>query len=200
VVLGTSAIEVGIDMNFLALVMEATFWPSAIQRLGRVGRFEAGTALIFSGRTFEPYLKDQSAWDRTDFEREILQQALLEPSEAMIGGEMFRGDSFSFALIDADTHRSYFYDQSIFAMFDIEEAIQDWRLLSLAERREVLRDWDVAPTAAEELLLRDRIFPFWGVLRGSLRVKYQRVGYCRENAKEKELHVMADRPYVFERE
>src|SRR5262249_30476645 len=40
VVLGTSAIEVGIDMNFRSLIMEATYWPSAIQRLGRVGRFQ----------------------------------------------------------------------------------------------------------------------------------------------------------------
>ena len=39
VILGTSAIEVGIDMKFRSLVMEASYWPSAIQRLGRVGRF-----------------------------------------------------------------------------------------------------------------------------------------------------------------
>ena len=198
VVLGTSAIEVGIDMEFRSLIMEATFWPSAIQRLGRVGRFGAGTAVIFSRRVFEPSLNGRTDWDRTAFEQEVLRQALLEPSEAMIGGEMFRGDSYGFALIDSQTHRPCFYDQSIFALFDIDEAIQDWRLLSPAEKRDVLRGWGVGADAAEEILLRDRVFPFWGLLLGSLRLKYQRMEYCRES--DDGLYVSAGRQFVFERE
>ncbi len=198
VVLGTSAIEVGIDMRFRSLVMEATFWPSAIQRLGRVGRFEAGTAVMFSRGVFGPHLTGRAEWDRTAFEREVLQQALPEPPDAMIGGELFRGDSYGFALIDADSRRPYFYDQSIFALFDIEDAVEVWRQLPPAEKRKELRKWNVTRTEAEEILLRDRVFPFWGVLLGSLRLKYQRVEYCRES--EDGLYVLADRRYVFERE
>ncbi len=198
VVLGTSAIEVGIDMIFRSLIMEATFWPSAIQRLGRVGRFEAGRAVIFSRRVFEPSLHGRTEWDRNDFEQEVLRPALLEPSEAMIGGEMFRGDNYGFALIDSETRRPCFYDQSIFALFDIEDAIEHWRLLSLAEKTDVLRDWGVGANAAEEILLRDRVFPFWGLLLGSLRGKYQRVESCRES--DDGLYVSAGRPFVFERE
>ena len=39
---------------------------------------------------------------------------------------------------------------------------------------------------------------FWGLLLGSLRVKYQRVEYCRES--DDGLHVSAGRQFVFERE
>jgi CRISPR-associated helicase Cas3 len=198
VVLGTSAIEVGIDMKFLGLVAEATFWPSALQRLGRVGRFQPGSAVLFSRRVFGPHLKGQAVWERTEFEREVLRQALLEPFETLIGGEMFRGDSYGFVLVDSETCRPFFYDQSIFAMFDIEDDESAWRLLQLEEKRELLRDWGVAREAAEDVLLRDQVFPFWGVLRGSLRLKYQRVEYCREN--EDGLHIFAGRDYMFERE
>jgi len=178
--------------------MEATYWPSAVQRLGRVGRFEEGTAVIFSRRAFEPYLNGRTVWDRGAFEQGVLRQALLEPSGTMIGGEMFRGDSYAFALIDADTRQACFYDQAIFALFDIDEAIEDWRMLSLPEKREVLRDWRVGRSAAEEILLRDRVFPFWGLLLGSLSLKYERVEYCREN--DDGLYVFAGRQYAFERE
>jgi len=198
VVLGTSAIEVGIDMIFRSLVMEATFWPSAVQRLGRVGRFVEGMAVIFSRRVFQPHLNGRTDWDRTAFERAVLKKALLEPSEAMIGGEMFRGDSYGFALIDAGTGRPCFYDQTVFALFEIDEEIGYWRQLSQEEKGEILRDWKVKRDAAEEILLRDRVFPFWGLLRGSLRVKYQRVEDCRES--DDGLYVLADRQYVFERE
>ena len=68
------------------------------------------------------------------FKQEVFGQALLEPSDVMIGGEMFRGDSYAFALIDVDTGRPCFYDQSIFALFDIDEEIGDWRQLSQREK------------------------------------------------------------------
>lgn len=198
VVLGTSAIEVGIDMNFRGLIAEATYWPSAGQRLGRVGRFQGGSVVLFSRRAFEPHLKGQIEWDRTAFEREVLREALLEPSESMIGGEMFRGDSYGFILVESETSRPYFYDQTIFAMFDIEDEVCDWRLMEVRDKKEVLEEWGVAKEAAENILLRDQIFPFWGLLRGTLRVKYQRVEYCKET--EDGLHIFADRVYLFERE
>jgi hypothetical protein len=184
-------------MDFRSLVMEATYWPSAIQRLGRVGRFQPGTVVICSRRAFEPYLRDRTDWDRTEFEQAVLQQALLDPSDSMIGGEMFRGDSAPFALIDAETKRPCFYDQAVFAMFDIQDAIADWRCLSLRDKMEELRDWKVRSDVAEEVLLRDQVFPFWGLLLGTLRSKYQRVEFCRETADG--LHIMADQRYVFEK-
>jgi hypothetical protein len=116
----------------------------------------------------------------------------------MIGGEMFRGDSYPFALVDADTGRPCFYDQSIFALFDIDEEVGDWRLLRVEEKRQILRDWMVKRDAEDEILLRDRVIPFWGLLRGSLRPKYRRVDACREN--EDGLTVSAGRLYVFDRE
>ncbi|MGO8899465.1 MAG: type I-D CRISPR-associated helicase Cas3' [Isosphaeraceae bacterium] len=197
VILGTSAIEVGIDMRFRSLVMEATYWPSAIQRLGRVGRFDEGTVVILSRRVFEPYLDGRAIWERTAFEQEVLRQVLLEPSDAMIGGEMFRGDSYAFALIDSESGRPCYYDQTIFALFDIDDEIEHWRLLSLKEKGDVLSEWGVGPDAAEEILLRDRLFPFWGLLLGSLRVKYQRIEYCRES--EDGVYISAGRQYCFER-
>ena len=198
VVLGTSAIEVGIDMNFRSLVMEASWcWPSAIQRLGRVGRFQPGTAVICSRRIFEPYLGNRTVWDRDDFEETVLKNALLDPSETLIGGEMFRGDSYAFALVDSETRRAYFYDQSIFAMFEIEESIDDWRLLSVNEKERELCDWHLDADVRAEILLRDQVFPFWGVLRGRLRVRYQRVEVCRET--DDGLYVLAGCRFLFEK-
>ena len=197
VVLGTSAIEVGIDMNFRSLVMEAACWPSAIQRMGRVGRFQPGTVLICSRRAFEPYLGERTVWERDEFEPTVLKSALLDPSATLIGGEMFRGDSYAFALVDSETGRAYFYDQSIFAMFEIEEAINDWRLLSVREKDGELSDWNLNPQVSADILLRDQVFPFWGVLRGRLRVKYQRVECCRET--EDGLHIFAGKPFFFDR-
>ena len=50
-----------------------------------------------------------------------------------------------------------------------------------------------------EILLRDRVFPCWGMLLGSLSVKYEPLEYCREA--DDGLYVMAGGiQYVFERE
>jgi CRISPR-associated helicase Cas3 len=195
IVLGTAAIEVGIDMRFESLIFEATYWPSAIQRLGRVGRQCNGTAVIFSRRAFDPYLKDSLIWDRTDFEQQVLMQALNDPKETLIGGEMFRGDSYPFVLIEKDSRTPLFYDQSIFAMYTIDDFEPDWRVVEFAERREVLQDWRVSKQNIDEILLRDKVFPFWGALRGRLRPDYCRVEYCRET--QDSLEVFADQSYVF---
>ena len=47
---------------------------------------------------------------------------------------MFRGDSHAFVLIDVDTRKPCYYDQTIFALFDVDDAVQDWRLLSLSDK------------------------------------------------------------------
>ena len=110
---------------------------------------------------------------------------------------MFRGDSAAFVLIDAETKRPVFYDQSVFAMFEIHEAVSDWRCLSQGEKMDELRDWRVNPEVAEQILLRDHVFPFWGLLLGTLRTKYERVESCRETPDG--LHIVADQRYVFEK-
>jgi len=127
----------------------------------------------------------------------VLKSALLDPSETLIGGEMFRGDSYAFALVDSETGRACFYDQSIFAVFEIGEAINDWRLLSTIEKERELSDWRMSANVNAEILLRDQVFPFWGVLRGKLRVKYQRVECCRET--EDGLHIFAGKLFVFDK-
>lgn len=194
VVLGTAAIEVGIDMKFRSLIFEAAYWPSAIQRLGRVGRHCEGTAVIFSRRVFDPFLRERKEWDRTDFEQQVLCQALLKPAEGMIGGEMFRGDSYNFALFDTETRRPKYYDESIFAMYDIEYPIQEWRDLDSNEKREELRDLGLTGHYVDEVLLRDKVFPFWGVVSGRLRPDYVQV-YATE--RRDELEIRADQSYFF---
>ena len=60
---------------------------------------------------------------------------------------MFRGDSHAFVLIDVDTRKPCYYDQTIFALFDVDDAVQDWRL-SLPDKRDALREWRVQPPAS----------------------------------------------------
>ena len=199
VVLGTSAIEVGVDLVFKSLVFEATFWPSSIQRLGRVGRHAPGTVILCSSRAFEPHLKDIVSWDRTEFEDRVMKAALRDPVNAVVAGEMFRGDSYPFCLIEAETGRPIYYDQSVFAMFDVEpgSVVAEWRVLDECEKREELRELRVSREVADDILLRDSIFPFWGIMRGALRLNYQRLEACTETADS--LHIIADRTYVFEK-
>ncbi len=48
IVIGTSAIEVGVDFNAEYLLFEAWSGPSFIQRLGRIGRHREGSAVLFA--------------------------------------------------------------------------------------------------------------------------------------------------------
>src|SRR5439155_26777134 len=106
-------------------------------------------AVLLSRLGLDPYLKGRTEWDRTTFEQEVHREALLEPSEATIGGEMFRGDSYGFVLLEAETSRPFFYDQTSFARFDIEDEVCDWRLLEIRGKRDALREWGVAAERAE---------------------------------------------------
>lgn len=175
VVLGTSAIEIGIDLAFRSLIMEASYWTSAVQRLGRVGRKIPGNVVILTRRDFTPFVGDCTEFDRTDFEQRVFQGALKQPEDAMVAGELFRGNSFPFLVVDADTKQSSVYDEGIFAMFEIIDRENEWRILSVVEKRKRLIEFGVAEQYADEILLRDRLVPFWGVVLGRLRQRYSRV-------------------------
>lgn len=197
VVIGTSAIEVGLNLPFKSLVFEATYWPSAIQRLGRAGRFCPGKIVIFSKQRFFDSVGDKSDWTRDDFEKQALMESLREPSDSLIGGEMFRGDSYAFVLVEAEKRKSIYYDQSIFAMYEVFDSVRNWANLELVDKQEVLREWRVSPEQINEILLRDKVVPLVGALKGRLRDEYIRVEYCVE--KDDAIELFAGEPYVFEK-
>jgi len=173
IVLGTSSIEVGIDMYFKTLITEVSYWTSAIQRIGRVGRKCDGKVIIFTNKNFAPYL-DKKDFERDDFENKVLKEALKDPSDKMIAGEMFRGDSYNFLILDEDTKQVHSYSEAIFAMFTITERIDDWREKTFEEKREAL-EYIGINNNQNKYLLQDKIFPFWGIVKGKLKNKYTRV-------------------------
>lgn len=179
IVLGTSAIEVGIDMKFKSLIFEATYWPSAIQRLGRVGRKEPGEVIIFTRKDFSPFLGDKYNWDRTDFEQKILKETLNNPREEVGNGFGFRGKSFNFILVDEDLQQHFFYNENLFAMYDVDDYyIDDWRCLDINQKTKVLKEFKIPEPNIEEIILRDRIVPFWGLLKGKIRKEYCWIDPC----------------------
>ncbi|MGC9119457.1 MAG: CRISPR-associated helicase Cas3', partial [Thermoproteus sp.] len=69
VLVGTQALEVGLDLDLDALYTELSPVDSLVQRLGRVGRRGRGRALVFKAEGSAPYLKELV--ERT--EREVAQ-------------------------------------------------------------------------------------------------------------------------------
>jgi len=195
IVLGTSAIEVGIDMQFKSLITEASYWTSAIQRIGRIGRKSKGKAIIFTDRDFVPYVNDKII-SRDLFEKEIIKKALSDPIGVLVSGEMFRGDSYNFVLKDNVTKKVIIYSESLFAMFDIEDCEDEWRIKDLDEKREVLEDWKIDNEEIERILIHDRILPFWGAVTGTLRDEYYDVA-VKYNKEEKILDIIAGERYSF---
>ncbi|MCK4730362.1 MAG: type I-D CRISPR-associated helicase Cas3' [Candidatus Aenigmarchaeota archaeon] len=199
IVLGTSSIEVGIDMNFKTLITEASMWTSAIQRIGRVGRKSNGNVILFSNSAeFEPLI-NLNSYSRTEFE-EILKKALKNPTGQEIGGLMFRGDSYNFILKDVKTKKVYTYSHNLFAMYDIDiKGYNDeWKTLDCSEKKEELRRMNINNDKIEELLLQDKIFPFWGAVQGTLKKKYDevKIKYYKESDEE-ELHISSNKDYTF---
>ncbi len=195
-VLGTSSIEVGIDMNFKSLIFEATYWPSAIQRLGRVGRKEEGEAIIFTRKDFSPFIKNKTLC-RNEFE-DILKEILNNPKEE-IGDEFsFRGESFKFLIYDEDLKESFIYNENIFAIYYIDDFIDDWQTKEEKEKKKVLiEEFGIEEEQANDIILYDRILPLWGLIKGKLRNEYE---YLSKNdiiyptQESKELHIKG---YVF---
>ncbi len=57
VLVGTQAVEVGLDLDFGVLYTELSPLDSLVQRIGRVGRRGAGRVYVFDVRSEEPYFK-----------------------------------------------------------------------------------------------------------------------------------------------
>ena len=172
IILGTSSIEVGMELPIKSLITEAGYWTSAIQRLGRVGRFQPAKAVLFIQKRLYPYLRGIKKISRTKFENEVLKKALKDQQGGLISGEMFRGDSLPFLFIDSNGE-FFPYSEAIFSMFDITNRVNNWKKLSPEQKAEVLHDdFNLDRKDIEEVLLRDKIFPFVGVVSGRLNDKY----------------------------
>jgi hypothetical protein len=177
VILGTASVEVGVEMPIRGLITEAAYWASAIQRLGRVGRLMDGEAVLLTRKRLSPFIKDRIKLTRTELEQDVLRPALRESMGSMISGEMFRGDSYAFLMIDRDDGLVIPYSQAIFSMFDIEQNfVENWQSLDQKTKRLLLEgDYNLSNRVAEEILLRDKIFPFWGIVSGKLKPEYEEV-------------------------
>lgn len=184
VILGTASVEVGVEMPIKSLITETSYWTSAIQRLGRIGRLMDGEAVLLTRKRFAPFLKDRKSLGRTELEQEILRPALRESMGSMVSGEMFRGDSYPFLVIDKNNGLVMPYSEAVFSMFDIEDNfVTNWQRLDYRQKKNILRDdYKLSNVTIEDMLLRDRIFPFWGVVRGWLKTEYENVtGNLTEN-------------------
>ncbi|MGQ9474167.1 MAG: type I-D CRISPR-associated helicase Cas3' [Candidatus Caldatribacteriaceae bacterium] len=169
VVLGTSSIEVGIDMDFASMVFEGSSWTTAIQRLGRVGRKRPGHALILSERSFEPYRPAQEEIPRSTFES-ILREYLPDPRTDWVSGELFRGDAPSFLLID-EKGRPYFYGPGIFSMYDIAE--WDNYTPDRAKLQKIIVEMGADESAMAEIMTHLSLFPVVGILKAEgIRERY----------------------------
>lgn len=195
IIIGTSAIEVGIDMDFKSLITEASYWTSAIQRIGRVGRKSSGKVAILTKNDFGWAVKNQTYFERDVFEK-ILHEILRDPSGKLVASEMFRGDSYSFLLYDVDTKNVTPYNEAIFSMFEPEEIIDDWRTLERQEKQRILKGYGLTDTRVKEIIIQDKIFPFWGVIKGTLKDEYSNVTtrYIKEV---KELHIISNEHFIF---
>lgn len=196
-VLGTSSIEVGIDMKFKTLVFESSYWTSGIQRLGRVGRSEEGNFIILTRKDFYPYLKNKKKFERDEFE-DILKEVLNEPKEEIGDEYFFRGRSYKFLLYDVELREPFIYNENVFAMYDINEFIDDWQLIRDEEKIERLKNFGVSEEMIEELIIYDKILPLWGLLKGRIKNEYEYLSYSDVKFIEdrNELHIEKG-PYVF---
>ena len=186
-ILGTSAIEVGIDMKLRALITESSNWANAIQRIGRVGRMpylsdndmEANRGYVFlfinSRDTFNQMGKS-NRFSRYNFEK-VLQDTLPDPQAQMIGGELFRGDSYSFILIDRHLDNPVVYSHAIFSIYEVNESQIRNFLGSESEKKDLLKDSGIEDEGLiDEFILRDKLVPIWGiVISDGLRNKYDRI-------------------------
>ncbi|MCS7231898.1 MAG: type I-D CRISPR-associated helicase Cas3' [Elusimicrobiota bacterium] len=170
-VLGTSSIEVGIDMNFKSLLFEATHWPSSIQRLGRVGRKEKGKVFLFTQKDFSPFL-EKKQYERDEFEN-ILREVLNDPKEAISDDYSFRGKSFRFLLFDEELNEFFTYNERLFCMYEINDYVDDWQQQKEEDKKRLLKEYKVPEEKITSLLIEDKILPFWGVLRGKIKDEYE---------------------------
>lgn len=204
IVLGTSAIEVGIDMKFRSLITEVPSWVNAIQRIGRVGRMpylvnseilaNKGFVYLFvnSKDTFN-CLKSKEIFDRDSFE-DILRDTLPDPNKMMIGGELFRGKNYNFILIDRYFNSPVVYSEAIFSMYEVDESQCKYFWGDDKEKAKILRDCGVREESLiRELILRDKLFPIWGiVVSNGLKNSYDRILKVEEEKKPKGVTVYTE--------
>lgn len=181
ILVGTSSIEVGINMVFKSLITEASYWTSAVQRIGRVGRFCEGRVIVLTTRNMEPYISSKSILSRDELESDILKSALKDIKMSHVCGDMFRGDSYPFIVYDLDSGKLSTYTESIFSMFEPVKWINDWQSLSIQKKEECLGKYVNSDSTISDILLKDKLFPFWGIIEGRLRDKYERVSAYAEN-------------------
>jgi len=183
VILGTASIEVGVEMPIKSLITEASYWTSAVQRLGRVGRLERGEVVLLSRKRLTPFLGNRNSLTRVELEQDVLKNALKEASGAMVSGEMFRGDSYPFIVIDKKNNLVMPYTEAIFCMFDIDDDfIQNWQKMDLHQKRGLLKEYGLSHEKIEDILLRDRLFQFWGVVKGQLKSEYENITVKHEDS------------------
>jgi|GEM_PF-885232 len=204
VVFGTSAIEVGIDMKFRSIVTEAPDWASAIQRIGRVGRMpylpdkdiaeNKGYVYLFvnSRAAFNRFEKETQL-SRDSFES-ILQDTLPDPAREMIGGELFRGESFNFILMDSYVGKPVVYSEAIFSMYEIIESQCKYFWGDDKGKAEILKDVGILDkNLINEMILRDKLFPIWGVIVSEgLRDNYVRILDVRREKKPEEIIIRTE--------
>jgi CRISPR-associated helicase Cas3 len=203
VLLGTSAIEVGIDFHFESLMFEAQTWTSAIQRLGRVARHAAGIAVMLTRKAdVEILIRDRSEFGRTQFEQDILRQALADPRAEYETGSSFRGQNYNFLLCDRDLGKHFVYHERLFCLYDVDDSNYegDWQNLNKQEKQRTLKDFRIPQSEWEGLLVRDLLFPFWGIVRGRLRQDryfYDEGMFAFPNAERNELHILKPKRFMF---
>jgi CRISPR-associated helicase Cas3 len=199
ILVGTSSIEVGINMAFKSLITEASYWTSAIQRIGRAGRFCKSDVIVLTTKNIAPYLQNKLCLSRDELENDILKAALKDIKMTRVCGDMFRGDSYPFLVYDMDSKRMSSYTESIFAMYEPCNWIYDWQSLDLSEKKDLLRGYDNLEENITNILLKDRLFPFWGIIEGRLRNRYEKI-YV--HADDEELTILCENSnmeYIFEK-
>ena len=202
IVLGTSAIEVGIDMKFRSLITEASNWASAIQRIGRVGRLQyssnnhpdmnKGNVCLFvnSRDTFNRFEMEKRL-PRKRFEN-ALQETLPNPDSDFVSGEMFRGESYDFILIDKFIPKPVIYSETIFAMYNVDEQQCKDFYGSDEDKRGILRKEGIKDkNLIEEIIWRDKLSTIWGIVVSvGLADKYDRIIGVRKEPKDNPRHII----------
>ncbi len=199
ILVGTSSIEVGINMAFKSLITEASYWTSAVQRIGRVGRFCDGKVIVLTTKNMEPYISSKNTISRDELESGILKSALKDIKMTHVCGDMFRGDNYPFIAYDIDSKRLSTYTESIFSMYSPEKWINDWQSLSIQEKEKQLRKYVNNDAWVSDILLQDRLVPCWGLIAGHLRDKYEKISV---HTADDELTILCEdsnRRYDFER-
>ena len=198
ILVGTSSIEVGINMVFKSLITEVSYWTSAIQRIGRVGRFCNGEVVVLTTKNMTPYIKSKTTMSRDELENNVLKSALKDIRMSHVCGEMFRGDSFPFLIYDIDSKSFLSYTESIFALYEPQKWVDDWQTLNINEKRQVLVRYGIPEEDASDILLRDKLFPFWGIIDGRLREKYERISIHHDGDELTVLCEESNRKFYFE--